>query len=475
MTKNSFAIRKPIFVILIIVILLIAGIVVFLLLPGMLNHGNQYCRLDTSGKLLDNCVPLFRIMNGTNDTIQFENDSVLQSLVPAPPTEECNHYAEIALKPYGGIPEDAVLINVVSGVQGSTYNPITGESGPTIVETRRISYRQRPYGIPIVEEGGSMEVEIGANGVLPELTKRWFTLEETGLIRIIPQSEVVQRLRNGQCRNAPDLALNLTIYDMKVGYYPPVNKTMPHYLEPVWIVNATDEIRGRSLQLYVPAEIDELKMKVSPDVPVSRYRNFTLVRNDSVPSDISYPLRMLWLGASGPVGKERASDTIGSFTEKSDINLTYKGRYTEQGGGGCGGVSYFWDYYEFSTPDCNFKVDTYTGTMLSAVLNTSCSNAGVRNYSFQNKIPSNATISTAVNFTRERYYHFDQRHLKLYPDFPWFNSNDFIFEGDWGLDSRYGVELIFRPSDGMLMSYTITDDVLHYACMGGGVTKIRQE
>lgn len=474
MTLNLRPMPKLNLVILIIIVILIVGAISFLLLPGMANHGNHYCRLDSSGKLLDNCVPFFRIVNGTNDTIQFEKD-LIQSLVPAPPAEECNHYAEIALEPYGGLPEDAVLINIENGTQGGWYNPTTKESGPTIVETRKIHYLQRPYGMPIVGKGGSMEVEIGAHGILPELTKRWFTLEETGLTWIIPQSEAVQRLRNGQCRNAPDLVLNLTINDMKAGYFSPVNKTALQYLEPVWIVNATDEIRGRSLQLYVPAEADELKANISPNIPVSHYRNFTLVRNDSIPSDISYPLKMLWLGASGTVGKENASDTIRSFTEKPEINLTYEGRFTEQGGGGCGGVSYFWDYYEFSTPDCRFKVDSYTGTMVSATLNTSCSNAGVRNYSFENKVPSNATISTAVNFTRERYYHFDQRHLTLYPFFSWSNKNDFIFEGDWGLDSRYGVELIFRPSDGLLMSYTITDDVLHYLCAGAKPVKIRQE
>ncbi len=320
-----------------------------------------------------------------------------------------------------------------------------------------------------------MVVDIGADGVLPELTKRWYTLEETGLTRIIPQSEAVHRLRNGQCRNLPDLVLNLTIHDMKTGYFPRVNMTAPQYLEPVWIVTATDEIRGRSLQLYVPAEADEIKTEISPDIPVSRYRNFTQVRNDSIPSDTSYPLRMLWLGASGPVGKEKASDTIRSFTEKPDINLTYEGRFTEQGGGGCGGVSYFWDYYEFSTPDCKFKVDSYTGTMISATLNTSCSDAGIGKNSFGEKILSNATISTVANFTRQRYYHFDQRHLKMYPDSPRFDSNGFIIEGDRGLDSRYGAELLFRPSDGLLMSYTITDDVLHYTCMGGKTVKIRQE
>ena len=465
MIKDLRIISKPILVVLVIIVIIIAGAIGFLLLPGTTSHGTQDCRLDSSGKLLDNCVPLFKIVNWTNDRIQFENESVLQSLAPAPPAEECSHYTEIALEPYGGLPEDAVLTGIEDAMRGGP---------PTVIETRRINYRQLPYGIPIVEKGGTMVVTMGANGVLPELTKRWFTLEETGLIPIIPQSEAVQRLRTGQCRNLPDLVLNLTIRDMTIGYYPPVNKTVPQYLEPVWIVNTTDEIRGKSLQLYVPAEADELSESVSPDVPVAQYGNFTLIRNDSVPSDITYPVKSLWLVASGPIGKEKASDTIRSFTEKPDINLTYKGRFTEKGGGGCGGVSYFWDFYEFSTPYCRFKVDAYTGTMLSATLDSACSNAGIRNYSLKYNIPSNATITAAVNFTRDRYYHFDERHLKLYPAYL-YHSDEFFFDGDWGLESKYGVRLLFRPSDGLLMSYKNNDDYLEFACSGGGVVRKRLE
>lgn len=477
MTEKPTPYQRSALVILTVISILVVLVGGLLLLSGMLNHGNQYCRLDSSGKLLDNCVPLFRIVNGTNDTIQFEKDSLVQSLVPAPPPEDCNYYAEIALKPYGGLPEDAVLVKIENGTEGGTYNPTTKVSGPTVVETRRIHYRQLPYGMPIVGKGGTMVVEIGANGVLPELTKRWYTLEETGLIRIIPQSEAVQRLRNGQCRNLPDLALNLTIHEMKTGYYPPMNKTTPQYLEPVWIVDATDEIRGRSFQLYVPAEADVLKENVSPEIPVSQYRTFTLIRNDSIPSDISYPSRMLWLGASGPVGKEKASDTIRSFTEKPDINLTYEGRFTEQGGGGCGGTSYFWDYYGFSTPDCNFKVDTYTGTMLSAALNASCSNAGIGTFTFAKEtIPSESMRSAVTNFTREQYYHFDQRHMNQDMRAARYYANNFFeFSGDRSIDSEFRVFLVYQPGNGLLSSYTVTDNVVQYLCAGGGSVKIRKE
>jgi hypothetical protein len=191
---------------------------------------------------------------------------------------------------------------------------------------------------------------------------------------------------------------------------------------------------------------------------------------------MSYPVKM-WLGGSGPIGKEKATDAIKSFTEKPDINLTYVGRFFEHGSGGCGGSSYFWDYYEFSTPDCNFRVDAYTGTMLLASLNTSCSNAKIRSFTLAKKmVPSESTISEVTNFTRERYYHFDQRHMKLkrwvYPS----HDNDYFrFTGDKALQSYFEVWLFFRPMDGLLTNYRVRDDVVEYACAGGKAEKIREE
>jgi len=466
---------RPIFLVILVIIIASAGATVFLFLSGLNNSGNQYCRLDSSGKLLDTCVPLFRIVNGTNDTIQFDNSSLLGG--PAPPADECNHYAEIALEQYGGLPEDAVLIGIENGTIGLKYNPTTKESTPPVVETRRLTYLQKPYGFSIVKKGGKMQVDIGAGGVIPELEKHWYSLEETGLIKIISQSEAVQRLQEGQCHDLPDLALNLSIHNMTLGYYPPVNKIVPQYLEPVWIIDAIDETRGRSMQLYVPAEANQSGGYKTPELPVSRYKNFTLIRNDTIRQKNIYPAG-IWLGPTGPVDRENASNTIKMFTEKPDLNLTYKGRFFESGSGGCGGSSYFWDYYEFSTPDCNFRVDSYTGTMLLASLNTTCSNAKIGAFNMSKAtVPLPSMISKVTNFTRERYYHFDQRRMNLdVSSYSWYSNDFFDFRGDRAVQSDYEIWLNFRPDDGLLTNYVVRDDVVEYACMDGGKPiKIRKE
>jgi len=53
-----------------------------------------------------------------------------------------------------------------------------------------------------------------------------------------------------------------------------VNIVFWQYLEPVWIVSATDEIRGRSIQLYVPAEADVLSAAIE-NIPLKVIKRLT--------------------------------------------------------------------------------------------------------------------------------------------------------------------------------------------------------
>ena len=464
-----------------VIAIIIAGAVGFLLLSGIHSgdsqaRENQNCRLDSSGKLLDPCVPLFKIVNGTYSSIKYSNDTAYDLAVTlgesAPSPEECNHYAEIALEPYGGMPKDAVITSIITSSEWATVSGIN--SGKSGVGTRRIYYRQELHEMPVYGNAGSMGIELGARGALSNLNKHWLTLEETGMTRVVPASEAIKRLENGQGRDTPDLVFNLTIYDMQLGYYTPVNSTVPQYLVPVWIMNATDEIRGRSLTLYVPAGSEPSEWDYYFRDPFDNRTNFTEMRNTSLQPDLTFPVRM-WLGTSGPVGKEKALEAIKKFTENPGINPSFEGKFFEHGSGGCGGSSYFWNHYEFSTLKCNFKVDAFTGTIISASLDPSCSNAGIGNFSLEKRSPSESTISTVTNFTKDRYYHFDQRHLNLTPYNSYNYNNLFIFKGDRALESDYGVRLVFNSTDGLLLSYQVTDDTVQFLCSGGGPVKIREE
>jgi len=480
MTEIPEPIPKPGLIILAVIAIIIAGAVVFLWLSGTIAGDsqageNQVCRLDGSGHLVDPCVPIFKIVNGTNNSIKYDNftasDLAVKLGESAPSPEECNHYAEIALEPFGGIPKDAVLTSISVSSSWASNNGTAKSLG---IGTRRIYYRQMRYEMPVYGNAGSMSVELGARGVLSGLNKHWLTLEETGMTRIVPASEAIKRLETGQGRDTPDLVFNLTIQDMQLGYYTPVNTTVPQYLVPIWIVNATDEIRGRSLTLYVPAESASSELVASSRNPSDNRTNFTQIRNTSFRPDVSFPVRM-WLGTSGPVGKEKALETIKKFTENPGINLSYEGRFFEHGSGGCGGSSYFWDYYEFLSPTCNFKVDAFTGTMISASLDPACSDAGIGKFSLEKVAPPKSTLAAVTNFTRDRYYHFNQRHLNLTPYDSYDYNNLFVFEGDRALQSDYGVRLVFNTSDGLLSNYMVTDDYVQYLCSGVGPVKIREE
>lgn len=488
MNNDNIRIRKLLPGTLIVIVLLAVWVIISLVLSGTFvvitpEPENQYCLINSSSNVHPLYVPRLLILNRTNDSVQYENFTVLlnggDSDEYAPPAEECNHYAAIALEPYGGMPEDAVMASLIDASSWGYYNATTSQmkSG---VATRRMDYKQMLNGMPVLGKAGWMTVELGGNGSLRMLDKHWLTLKETGLTPLIPQSEAIQRLKEGQIRDAPDLAFNLRIRGMSLGYYTPLNGSEPQYLEPVWIVKATDIIRGKDLELYVPAQNDTSYGGVNPAVLESPDSNFTQIRCNLIPPDVAYPVNV-WYGTSGLVGKERALNTIRSFTEKPDITPTYDGRFSEHGGGGCGGSSYFWDYYEFSTSDCNFKVDAFTGTMLSASLSSTCSNAGIGKFKLENVTPTEHMIAQVTNFTRDRYYHFDQRHMKIIlnmsdiPIYEFYNNDHYEFTGDMALQSNFGVKLEFQPDDGLLSGYTVTDDRIDYLCYGGGPIKIREE
>jgi|GEM_PF-7034913 len=481
MTENPGPVQKPVLLLLATIVVIIAvGVVAFLLFSGTIagdsqSGANQICRLDGSGHLIDLCVPRFKIVNGTNNSITYDNftagDLAVKLGESAPSPEDCNHYAEIALEPFGGMPKDAVLTSITVSSSWASDNGTAKSEG---VGTRRVYYRQMRYAMPMYGTAGSMSVELGARGALSNLNKHWLTLEETGMTRVVPASEAIKKLKNGQGRDTPDLVFNLTIQDMQLGYYTPVNSTVPQYLVPIWIVNATDEIRGRSLTLYVPAELESPKLDYYLQGSSDKQPNFTQIRNASLRPDVSFPV-IMWLGTSGPVGKENALESVKKFTENPGINLSYEGRFFEHGSGGCGGSSYFWDYYEFSTQACNFKVDAFTGSMITASLDPICSNAGIGKVSLEKKAPSESTLIAVTNFTRDRYYHFDRRHLNLTPYSIYDYNNLFVFKGDRALQSNYGVRLVFNATNGLLSDYMVTDDYVQYLCSGGGPVKIREE
>jgi hypothetical protein len=444
----------------ILVLIIAAVIIVFFLLPIIHPAGppvlvHHPCRLDDSGKLVDLCVPLLRIINGTNNTISYRNFYVWSDSPdnPVPSPEDCKIYAKRGLEPYGGMPEDAVPISVRDSSRWSDGQ----YSG---VGSRMITYRQSPYGMPVFGSAGSMSIEVGGRGNISEIEKRWMSLEEAGLTRVIPASEAIRRLERGEGKNILLDALNLTIHDMKLGYNTPVNATVPQYLEPVWVINTTDEIQSRPLTFFVSAEMDPEQHELYDRNGPSTIRNFSQVKGNVPQPDRTIASNVL-IGTSGPVGKERALESVKKFTDNPNISLTYNGRFIEHNE--CGRV-YYWVYYDFTSPGCEFKVETYTGSVLSATMNTSCTNAGIRDLTkIMNSTPEQADV-LVVNFTRDRYFQFDERHMTVtYRQS--YDSYDpeirFYFEGD-----SSSIIIGFDRDNGLFRDYAVFNSNKVMMCGG---------
>jgi len=466
MTEDKKFIRKPVLPIIAALLIIIAGAAVFLLLPVI--HPavpqaavNQNCRVDQESRLIDPCVPLFRVITGTNDTIRYMHEEAESYSPdnPVPSPEECKIYAEKALESYGGMPGDAVLISVWNSSSGWWNGSISEINFNSAI--RSVDYRQRPYGMMIAGSTGKMSIKVGGHGNISDIRKDWLSLEEKGLIRIIPASEAFQKLKNGEMKKIPYDALDLTIHDIKFGYYPPVNDSVPQYLEPVWIFNATDKIHGRSLAIYVSAEMNPEQHELYGEKLTGNSRNFSQIEGTVPQPDIT-PSSNILIGTSGPVGIERARESVRSFLNNPDNNLTYTGRFIEHNE--CGWV-YYWVYYDFTAPGCELKVDSYTGSVLSADVNRSCTNVGIKkNLSEIANLPTENADMLIVNFSREHYSQFDKRNMTVkYRRL--FNLNDdaihYNLEGDSAI-----IILGFNRDDGLLRYYKVFNS--NEATMCGG-------
>lgn len=395
----------------IIIVLAITGY--FFLIPGISPSSsnvpdNSSCRVDWTGKLVDPCVPLMKIVNGTNDSVYYDNFSVWSQREAAPTPDECKVLAVKALEPFGGLPADSVITDI----KETSHWGLGWEGKPgyrSEVGNRRVYYQQSPYGMPIYGNGGSMTVELSFGGNLSNLQKHWLTLEESGMARVIPASAAIEKLGRGEVKNMPAGILNLTVNDMRLGYYTPVNATVPQYLEPVWVANVTDEIHNQGLALFVPAEDSTGGYSSPGGIIAMSARNFSQL-GGTVPQPNVRTASNILIGTTGPVGVNKALDSIQKFTGNPEINLTYNGRFIEQEV--CGPV-YFWNYYDFTSPNCSFKVETYTGIVLSGSMNRSCSEAGIPALLETGNSTPGAANSMVVNFTRDRFPLYDNDYVTV--------------------------------------------------------------
>ncbi len=465
-------------------IIVAAAIVVLTSTPDKISGpvSDENCRVNESGMLIDPCVPLFKIINGTNDTFTIgERDWPFE---PAPPINESQKYIEKALEPYGGLPKNAVLSSLEETAWGGTIDPSTW------IETKHAeewcaNYHQYLYGEPVTGHGGSLAVCIVSEGKPDLIRKKWVSVEEVGMERIIPPSEAVNRLekRDGRFNPPtktliynyiPDGPFNLSIKTMEVRYFvseDPANQT---YLEPVWRISSFDTVRGMPFIFYIPAGYRPVKYTRSIRDIFGNQRNFSQIGGNLSSLNVS-PSSYVAIGTSGPIGKDAAMKSVQEFIENTAANLTYHGRFRSVSDMCSGG--YQGEYYKINTTDCEFRVDVFSGTMISARLHESCVRPGFSGKSEKRNITTAEARDLSDTFVQKKYPNFNEKHLVLSygPDFNKDRDGDYFrisYSGDFGAISDSGVYMSVSSRDGLVTRYWITDDDLQYLC-GGYEREIR--
>ena len=454
--------RRFLFIVTGVIILIIAvAVAAFFLMPAMDNSGisgskNPGNPADETETITVPFVPLFKIINGTNETFIYDYEPPWGQDNPVPPINESQFYATKALEPFGGIPADA-QVESIEDLESSCHGYNCS------VTKRAVRFRQTPYGMPVFGRDGRMSVNLYAVGEPGGIYKLWLPLDEVGIIRVISASEAVERLRDGEVKNSLPDVLNLTVHNMKLGYYTPENYTVLPYLEPIWVIDTTDEITNWSMIFYVPAEMRPDQHELYDNMPPGTIRNFSQQIGNVPRPDISSASNIL-IGTSGPVGEDKARESIEKFTGKSIPSLSYNGRFKEFNS--CG-QEYYWIYYGFTSPGCEFKVETYTGSVISAAMNRSCANIGITGLSDTMKNSPEDANALVRTFVRNRYYNFDLHHMQVsYGEMPsrYIPNIHYYLEGD-----STNIDLSFFPDSGMLNNYAVynSDQMTH--CGGNPV------
>jgi len=183
-------------------------------------------------------APLYRVVSvqkfssGTGTALAVKDH--IPSIAEAP------GLAEKALGVYGGLPADAVL-EKTEQVFMKKYNLKTGTVEEQYPQYTRVAYRQYVNSSPVM--GSGIEVSLGEEGELLDISKDWSSLEYLGKIPVISADEAFEKL------NRQDLLIPLqcSILDYHItrvefGYHiethPPdtsAQPTRPNICTPVWI------------------------------------------------------------------------------------------------------------------------------------------------------------------------------------------------------------------------------------------------
>ena len=138
------------------------------------------------------------------------------------------------LRAYGGLPPDAVLV-YNKKINAYKYNATTNEIKAVYPVMSQVQYTRYLDGKPVVGKGGHISVSLGENGELLELYKIWRTVENSGNVPIIPVTDALQKLIQGEIIDSPSEITGINITKIRLGYYEKGLNESQEILEPVWV------------------------------------------------------------------------------------------------------------------------------------------------------------------------------------------------------------------------------------------------
>ena len=177
------------------------------------------------------------IIKGTlkeGDTFFIKNGSVLTEKTNVPSVDEAPIFAQQVLSQYGGLPDDAEMVNSYTSYL-KEYNGSTNELIDQWPTHTSVSYTRNINGMPVVGQTDKIFVALGENGTVLEIYKVWRSLEYSGnSTHIISVSDAIEKIRNREVIYPPS-SIRIEIDNITLGYYEKSREDPELILEPVWI------------------------------------------------------------------------------------------------------------------------------------------------------------------------------------------------------------------------------------------------
>ncbi|WP_292347769.1 PKD domain-containing protein [Methanoregula sp. PtaB.Bin085] len=206
---------------------------------------NDYFTIDAQVSETPRFVQLYKGTLSEDDQkryYKFQSDNWTKRKANTPSKTEAPDLAIKALDAYGGLTSDAYL----SGVYIS--ESITQTSSGEITERHpimtQVFFKRKINGMQVTGERDVISVDLGENGEVLAVMKRWRTLEKTSdVVQVITPDKAVEKLKNGDTYMRLQSPSNVRIDDVQLGYYEKPGKIPEIILEPVWIFkNSNDPV-----------------------------------------------------------------------------------------------------------------------------------------------------------------------------------------------------------------------------------------